>query len=373
MRTRRTTALIALAGALMLLAAACNGEEPADVAVDEDPDEAEAPDAAEFDGPITLYDAQWESLWVANSVIELIIEEGYGHDVNIAEVSVPIMQQSIVEGEVHVAAEMWCMNFQEWCDTHAEAGDVAFAGTIFDEAEQGWYVPRYVIEGDEERGIEPSASGLEAVEDLPEYADVFADPAEPGRGRIITGITGWESTELAEAKVHAYGLDEAYNTQQVGSAAALDGAIAGDYERGDPIAFYYWAPSWIHAEFDLVLLDEPEWTPECQEALEEAVETDATQASEEAACAFAGGEVQQGIWPGLEEAAPEVATFLERMHMGDEPMNEALAYMELEDAEPDDAALWYFEEYADDWRGWIDDDEVVERVEEALRDRGADV
>jgi glycine betaine/proline transport system substrate-binding protein len=364
-RTSRT--LPALLFGLVLLLAACNGEgtTPAD--------EGDTEASAGLDGPITLYDAQWESLWVNNAIFQLIVEEGYGHEVRIAEVSTPIMQQSLLDGEVHVAIEMWCINYQEWCDQHEDAENIGVPGTIFSEAEQGWYVPRYVIEGDEDRGIEPSAPGLGSVFDLAEHVDVFDDPNDPGNGLIITGITGWEVTELSETKVYAYGLDDRYNTQQAGSGAALDAAIAGAYARGDPIVFYYWAPSWIHAEFDLVLLEEPGWTPECQEAMETAAEADPATATEEAGCAFAGGDVEIGIWPGLSDAAPDVVALLERMHVGDDPMNEVLAYMELEDAEPEDAALWYFQEYADDWRGWIDDDEAVQRVEEALRDRGVDV
>lgn len=333
-----------------------------------------SPDAAsELGGPITLYDAQWESLWIGNALVELIIEEGYGHDVRVAEVSTPIMQQSLLDGEVHVAVELWCINYQEWCERHVEAGDVVYAGTVFDESEQGWYVPSYVIEGDEERDIQAMAPDLESVFDLPQYADVFSDPDDPGKGLLISGITGWDVTPRNEAKVHAYGLADTYNTQEAGSSAALDGAITGAIDRGEPVLFYNWAPSWIHAEHDLTRLDEPEWTQECQDLLDELVEGDATQAPEEAGCAFPEGPVEQAIWPGLAEAAPDVVAFLERMHIGDEPMNEVLAHMELEDVEPDEAALWYFEEYADDWREWLEDDDVLERVEEALRDRGVDV
>jgi len=365
-------ALPALLLALVLALAACGGNgdgESQDASGAED-----APDAAaELDGPITLYDAQWESLWINNAIVELILEEGYGYDVEIAEVTTPIMQQSLLQGDVHVAVEMWCINYQEWCDEHAEAGDMVYAGTMFSESEQGWYVPRYLIDGDDERGIEASAPELESVADLPDHAELFADPDDPGKGLLITGITGWEVTERNEAKVHAYDLDETYNTQQAGSSAALDAAITGAYDRGEPVLFYYWAPSWIHAELDLVLLDEPEWSQECQDAIDQAIEGDITQAPEEAACAFAGGDVEKGIWPGLQDAAPEAVAFLERMHVGDDPMNQALAYMELEDVEPAEAALWYFEQYADDWRGWIEEDDVLERVEEALRERGAEI
>lgn len=366
----RSPALPALLLVLVLALAACGD----DGGGGEDSSEGGSDAAAELDGPITLYDAQWESLWINNAIVELVLEEGYGHDVRIAEVSTPIMQQSLVDGEVHVAVELWCINYQEWCEQHVEAGEIEYAGSVVDESEQGWYVPRYVIEGDEERGIEASAPDLESVFDLPQYADVFSDPDDPSKGLLISGIAGWDVTTRNEAKIHAYGLADTYNTQQAGSSAALDGAITGAIDRGEPALFYSWNPSWIHAEFDIVRLDEPEYSQECQDTLDELVERgDPTQATEEAGCAFPQGAVEKGVWAGLSDAAPEVVDFVTAMHVGLDPMNETLAYMELEDASPEEAALWYFGEYADDWRAWFDDDEVLERVEDALRDRGVEL
>jgi hypothetical protein len=68
------------------------------------------------------------------------------------------------DGDADVATELWCINYQAWCDEEGAAGNVLITETsMFDSAEQGWYVPRYVIEGDEERGIEPSAPDLQVA------------------------------------------------------------------------------------------------------------------------------------------------------------------------------------------------------------------
>ena len=379
----RAVRVLGLLAALALLGAACGppgegaGDEEADAeATEEDleevADDVDEDEAAEVtaeledvdEDAIVVHDAGWESLWVINEIFAQIVEEGYGHPVEEVTMSTPFLQQALPDGDADVATEMWCINHQDYCDAAFADGSIEQVGTVFSESEQGWYVPRYVIEGDEDRGIEPMAPDLEHVDDLPEHADLFEDPERPGESRLISGITGWDSTNLSNAKVYAYGLDEHFNSQDVGSAAAFDAEIVSAYENGEPILFYYWAPSWIMAELDLVLLDEPEWTPECDEALAEAAE-DPSSAPEEAGCAFAGGEVEQAMNPDLRERAPEVAEMLERMYVGDEPINEALAYFEQEDADADEAARWYLEEF-DDWHEWVDDDEVVERVEEAL-------
>ena len=290
---------------------------------------------------------------------------------HIAQVSTPIMQQAMLQGDIHIITELWCVNFQAWCADHEASGDIVITDAMFEEGVQGWYVPTYVIEGDPERDIEPLAPELAHVDDLLEYADVFEDPEDPGRGVIYSGIEGWDVSETNQIRASAYGLTEEYNTQIAGSPAALDAAIAGAYEAGDPILFYYWQPSWVVGQYDVTLIEEPEWTEDCQEVTEGLVNQGQTEAGEEAACAFPGGPIPSGYIPELEEIAPEVAEFIHAMQIGDDAINEAESYMAAEEAEPEEAAAWYFENY-DDWRDWMPED-VLDGVVEALRGQGVDV
>src|SRR3546814_19919589 len=56
---------------------------------------------------------------------------------------------------------------------------------------EGWYVPRYVIEGDAKRKLEPKAPGLKNIADLGQYAAVFKDQEEPSKGRFYNCPAGW--------------------------------------------------------------------------------------------------------------------------------------------------------------------------------------
>lgn len=337
----------------------------------DDGGEAPAPTGGET---ISMYDGQWESLWINNEIAKFIIEEGFGHSVDIQQISTPILQETMPEGEIDIAMELWCVNIQEWCDRVYDEGSVLELSEMFEDSSQGWFVPRYVIEGDEERDIEPVAEGLSHVNDLPDYTDVFADPEDPDKGLILTGITGWEITELNEAKLFAYELEDHYNTQQAGSVSALDAAIAGAYRAGEPVLAYYWTPSWILGEFDMVLLDEPDPDPACSERLAQAADGEIDMADlggEDDQCAYPGGAIHKGVTASLQDRAPEVVDLLDAMTIGNEILNEVAAWMELEGAEPDAAALYFFETY-DIWRDWIDGD-VEDRVVQALQDAGADV
>ena len=65
-----------------------------------------------------------------------------------------------------VFMETWLPNFEVVYDKAIDGNEVIDVGLFFGDAAQGWFVPRYVIEGDSDRGIEPAAPGLASVQDL---------------------------------------------------------------------------------------------------------------------------------------------------------------------------------------------------------------
>ncbi len=162
-----------------------------------------------------------------------------------------------MNGEVDVHMEEWTDNLATYKDD-LEAGKFQEFGVNFDDNNQGIYVPRYVIEGDLERGIEASAPDLKYVWDLKEYPHVFQDQDDKEKGAMYGAIPGWEVDTIIHNKYKHYGLDENFNYIRPGSDAALSAAITSAYEKGEPIAAYYWEPTWLMGKYDFVLLqDEP--------------------------------------------------------------------------------------------------------------------
>src|SRR5690625_3821667 len=155
--------------------------------------------------------------------------------------------------------EIWTDNIKDDYEEAIEAGDIEKVSTNFDDNEQGLYVPRFVIEGDPERGIEPLAPDLRTVEDLKKYPEVFEDPEDPGRGRIINAPSEWKIADDISAKFDVYGLHDTFNDFMPGSDSAAVASLVDAYNKGKGWVGYYWAPTAITAKYDLVLLEEPEY------------------------------------------------------------------------------------------------------------------
>lgn len=321
---------------------------------------------------IRFGDMQWQSLWINNAIAGFIIEKGYGYPVETVEVTTPIMQVSLLRGDLDVALEIWTGNMEDWYTDVTESGKLLDLGKVMDRTTQGWYVPAYVVKGDPERSIAPMAPDLKSVEDLKRYTTLFADPEDPNKGLLLNCITGWDCANVNRVKLHAYGLADLYNVQEPGSSGALDAAIAGAYQRGEPLLTYYWEPTWLMGALDMVLLEEPSYTEECWALVRKGVagEIPLEEIPPEAGCAFEDAPVVKGVHPSLKERAPEVVAFLQKMMIPTANLNQIANYMEENEAEADEAALWFFATYPDLWRGWLPDD-VAQRVEQALTQAGA--
>src|SRR5690625_1231338 len=135
---------------------------------------------------IVFADAEWDSIRVHNHIAQTIIEEGYGYDTDVTAGSTAATVQGLREGDINAYTEIWTDNIKEVYEDAVDSGDIVKVSTNFSDNDQGLYVPTYVIEGDEERGIEPMAPDLRTVEDLKDYPDVFEDPEDPGRSEEHT-------------------------------------------------------------------------------------------------------------------------------------------------------------------------------------------
>ena len=113
-----------------------------------------------------------------------------------------------------ILSETWVDNISTYKDDVAKQRVVPL-GLNFGDNKQGFYVPRYVIEGNLSKGIAPLAPDLKTVADLARYSQVFTDPEDPTKGRIYGAIPGWEIDKVMYKKFHYDNLDKKIHTVQL--------------------------------------------------------------------------------------------------------------------------------------------------------------
>lgn len=301
------------------------------------------PASAEPKTNIVFAEVGWDSIRFHNAVAGVVAESVFGYTWEEISGSTPITQEALMAGDIDAHMEVWTDNLANYVPD-LEAGKFVELGVNFDDNAQGLYVPRYVIEGDAERGIEASAPDLKTVQDLKDYASLFPDPEDPGMGRIFGGVPGWEVTEILEKKVEAYGLSEMYNYVLPGSDAAMSAAIVSAWDRGEPIVAYYWEPTWLMGMYDFVRLED---TPYDEGTYMDGLSD------------FPSVRVTICASNDFYASNPEYCAFLANYHTSSALTSEALAYMQETGSDYVETAEWFLREYDELIDQWLDADQAA--------------
>jgi len=285
---------------------------------------------------IKFADGTWDAIQVFNSIAAQILDKGYDCKTEMVSAAMVPLFTALGKGDVDIFMDIWVTNNKEIWEKTAAAGAVELA-IMYTDATEGWYVPRYMVEGDAERGIEASAPDLKNVSDLSKYKALFADPEQPGMGRFLNCPIGWGCEQTNNRKLEAYGLLESFVNFKPGSGAALNAAFTSAYKRGKGVVGYNWDPTWIMGLFDMVKLGEP-----------------ACDGSNVGACAFPNIAAITAASAQFVNDADAVEEFFRNFKTNAAQISAMLAYLqENEGSTRDDVATNFLKTQESSWIQWV--------------------
>ncbi len=283
---------------------------------------------------IVFGDLSWDSARVHNRIMAFIIEhglKGYKADF-IAGDTVPVVN-GIIQGDIDVDMESWHQNVIEIYKKGIASGKLVDLGKNLPDGPQGWWVPRYLVEGPNAQ-----APGLKSVADLPKYAHLFKDPEDPSKGVVYGGVAGWGQVKKSEKIFNKFKLGKTFNLNIAGSDAALAGTMVGAYKKKKAWCGYSWAPRAVMGKLDMVLLKGSEFPP---------------------------ADVNILVNKSMLKKAPEVVAILKKYKTTVEENNEFLAKMDSEKWTSEQTALWFLKNKEKVWTKWVTP-EVAKKVKAAL-------
>jgi glycine betaine/proline transport system substrate-binding protein len=303
----------------------------------------------EVDRPVRFGGMNWESNLVLVEVERFIAEKGYGCDSEVLPTETLPALAALERGDLDINTEIWLNSEAEpWAKAEA-SGKVKRIGDIYMGGE-AWFIPRYTAERLPE---------LKKAADLPKFKDEFKDPEEPSKGRFYGCPAGWGCEVVSGNLFKALGLGDTFTLFSPGTGATQKAALTAAYKRKENVVFYYWYPTPLVGSMDLVKLELPAYDKEKHACL-----TDPNCADPQPSD-YPENPVFTAVSTPFSKEAPKFTEFLSKVSVPLDDMNEAMAYMEENEAEPMDVAQWFLKNKGDVWQAWLPAD-VAGRVKAAL-------
>lgn len=210
------------------------------------------------EGPerVAISDLTWSGAKAIGYVIQAVVEGPLKSE---AEIVSGLSDGSLIaagmdkgDGSADVFTDLWIPNRQNIWDKYIDGTQTVlhnqpYAGT------QKLYVPSYMAEQ------------VKSIEDLrdPNIAALF-DKDGNGKGEYWAGDAGWDSTKMWLIKFKSYGLSDLWEAEIIPDST-FKSQLKAATESQKPMLFYYWAPEWIHAAYDLTAVAEPERFEGCED------------------------------------------------------------------------------------------------------------
>ena len=300
-------------------------------------------------GDISIAEWNWASGELMANVDKIILEEGYGCNVELVPGATTTTFASMNEkGQPDIAGELWINAVREPLFAAMDEGRLHSVndGPITQLGE-GWWVPPHTAEKHPE--IVTDINALLARPDL------FPHPEDSSKGAFVGCPAGW-GCQLANANLYrAFEMEKkGWLLVDPGSAAGLDGSMAKAVERGENWLGYYWSPTAMIGKFGMVPVDMGEWAG--SENWDGCIVKAEQDCANPKPSSWTHSEVHTVITDAFKAKGGVAVDYLNKRIFPGPVMNGMLVYMGDNQAGGADAALEFLLQHEDLWTTWVSAD-----------------
>ncbi len=284
----------------------------------------------------------WASVNATAHVLEVVIEENLGLEVELQNATNPIVFEAMDQGAMHVHPEVWMPNQQNLHDTYVKENATVVMNENPVQAEQGMCVPTAIAE----------EYGITHIDDLtdPEKMAIF-DTDGNGTPEVWIGAPGWASTIVERIRARSYGYDATMELTEFDETLAYAN-LATAVEQGKPWLGFCYSPHYIFVMHDLTVLEEPPHDPDGWTIIQPTDDPDYLEKSS-ANSAWKGATLHLHYAKELQESYPEVAALFDAYEMPGEALSAMGKALAVDDEDPTEWAKAWVAENEDLVIGWL--------------------
>jgi len=307
-------------------------------------------------GEIKMAEFNWASGELMANVDKIILEEGYGCDIELVIGGTTAIFASMNEkGSPEIAGEQWVNALRPVLDPALEEGRIiAVNEAPITGLGEGWWITPNTVEANPE---------LKTVLDWIERPDLFPSAEDPSKGAFVGCPAGWGCQHNNISLFEAFDMAEkGWVLIDPGSAAGLDGSIAKASERGENWFGYYWSPTSIVGKYNLQPI--PFGVPFAgADNWDNCIAVEGCPNPQPTA--WVQSEVYTLVTAEFAEGNDDINEYLAARVYPGEVMGSMLVFMAEEQADGEDAAYEFLATYEEVWTQWVPAD-IAEKVKAAL-------
>ena len=296
----------------------------------------QANSAAAECGEVTITEMSWASSQVVSTVATFLMENGYGCTVTAFPSDPNPALTSVAEtGQPDILTEIWVNSAPALPDMIADGSVSAVANVLSDGGQEGWWIPRYLVEA------HPELATLEGV---------IANPDLVG-GLFNNCPDGWSCKNVNTNLLMAADIGEdALENFVHGSGDTIAASIGSAYEDEAPWLGYYWAPTALLGRYDMVRVDLGDHDLDVFTCLT-TEDCGDPQISD-----YPVAEVVTLVTESFQETNPEITELMRNISFTNSQMGEILAWQADNSASTEEAAVYFLTTYPEVWGEWISAD-----------------
>ena len=300
-------------------------------------------------GKLVIAEQNWASAELMANVDKIILEEGYGCEVELVPgATMPTFTSMNDKGTPD-------MNPEQWANAVSTALKEAVSEKRLIIANQapitglgeGWWINPAAIEK------YPQIKNMTAMEIL-EHPEWFPSKEDASKGGFMGCPAGW-GCQLANANLYrAFDMEKkGWTLLDPGSAAGLDGSIAKAADSNEPWIGYYWNPTSMVGKYNLQQLDfgvpfagRDNWDNCITLAEQDCADPKPT--------AWTKSEVNSIVSANFAKTGgKDVLGYVEKRTYPGTVMNGMLVFMADNQAKGSDAAVEFLIKHEDIWTKWV--------------------
>lgn len=294
-------------------------------------------------GDVTLAELNWASAAIFAHIDRLILEHGYGCDVELVPGdTISTITSMLEEGRPDVSPETWINSARDLLDAAVADRELHYLAQAFaDGGVEGWWVPQYIVETHPE---------IETVADALARPDLFPAPDGSAHAALHNCPEGWSCAVSTANLFEAYeATSKGFKLLNAESGEALEQSMAEAYAEKRGWLGYYWAPTAALGRFDMVKLnfdapyDDTLWhgciiDPDCPNP---------------EVTAWPRSEVYTVVTDAFARRADGAVSYLEKRSLGNNVLNDLLAWQAEHQATAEETARHFLLDYEPIWTAWV--------------------